>query len=299
MSYSLPIPSSWKRPLAAALAVLLALPIAGTLTACQRSDAAALLAEARVFHGRGDTQAALIQLKNALKEEGSNRHARLLLGEVYLDHGDPVMAERELRRARAVGADPARYAFLLGKSMLMQGHYAQLLDEIVPHPSSGNRAAVLTLRADALAALARPEEARSVYQQALALQPELPEALIGLARLALASDKRSEARTLTERALAQHPATVETLRFHADLLRTEGKPDAALAAHARITALRPRHPQAWVDTANLHIEAGRFVDARSAIAQARKAAGPTLAVVYAEALVAFRENKHASALDAL
>lgn len=299
MSHPLSIPSSWKRPLATTLAILLALPIAGTLTACQRSDAAALLAEARAYHGRGDTQAALIQLKNALKEEGSNRHARLLLGEVYLDHGDPVLAERELRRARAVGADPARYALLLGKSLLMQGHYEQLLDEIVPHPNSANRAAVLTLRADALAALAKPEEARAIYLQALALQPALPEALIGLARLALASDKRSEARSLTERALAQHPDTVETLRFHADLLRAEGRPDAALAAHARITALRPRHPQAWVDMANLHVEAGRLADARAAIAQARKAAGPTLAVVYAEALIAFRENKHAAALDAL
>ena len=279
--------------------VLSLLMLAASLSGCKRSDSAALIADAVRYRNAGNTGAAVLQLKSALQEDGANRHARLLLGEVYLEHGDPVLAEKELRRASTLGADPLRLPLLIGKALLMQGKYEQVLAETAAKPAGQAAAPLLALRATALLGSARPAEARSLFVDALALQATLPEALVGMARIALAEGRTADAASLAERALAASPDNLDTLRFHGDLLRAQGNPDAALAAYQRIVTLRPQQARALLDVANLHIDAGRLDQARSTITAARKLSGPTVALVYAEAVLQFREAKLDAALQSL
>ena len=269
------------------------------LTACQRHDAAALIAQAAGYRDQGNTAAAVLQLKSALQQDGANRHARLLLGQVYLEHGDPVLAEKELRRAAVLGADPQHVPLLLGKALLMQGKYAEVLAATLPDARARTRAAALALRATAMVGLGKRDAARTLFVDALAVQANLPEALIGMARLALAEGRSADAGTLATRALAAEPDNIDSLRFQADLLRAQGKMDAALAAYQRIAVLRPQQARALLDLANLHIDAGRLGQARLAIAAARKLSGPTVALVYAEAVLHYRENKLPAALQSL
>lgn len=299
MSRHRPFPRSPSAVRVLAPVLLILLVLAAFLSGCKRSDAAALIAEAAQYRSQGNTAAAVIQLKAALQEDGANRHARLILGETYLEHGDPVLAEKELRRAAALGADPVRLPLLLGKALLMQGKYEQLLSEISPAASRAMRPAMLALRANALIGVGQTTPARAAFEQALALQPDLAEALIGMARIALAQGRNDEARTLAERALARNPDDLDSLRFHGDLLRAQGKPDAALAAYQRVVTLRPQQARALIDVANLHSDAGRFAQARAAIAAARKLSGATVALVYAEAVIQFRENQLEAALASL
>ncbi len=82
-----------------ALAVsLAALPGCSKEASSQKS-----LALAKQAQAKGDTKAAVIDLKNALQKDPENRDARLLLGKLYDEMGDGASAEKELREASRLG----------------------------------------------------------------------------------------------------------------------------------------------------------------------------------------------------
>ena len=283
----------WSRSVAAALAISLGATLAG----CRGGDPATLMAEARHYRDQGDIKAAVIQLKNVIQQNADNRSARLLLGELYLDQGDPQSAEKELRRARALGADNAGVNLLLGRALLMQGHYERILADIAPAPAPASRPATLALRGNALLGLTRVEPARELFNEALKLNPASSEALLGLARIAMWDKQPDLGRTLLARALAANPADVDCLRYHADLLRADGKGEAALAELNKILKHHPHNAQTLVDSANIHTDAGRFSQARTTLAAARKVAGSSLGLTFLEATLDFRENKLQAALE--
>ena len=285
----------WSRSVAAALAVSLGITIAG----CRSSDPESMIAEARHYRDKGDLRAAVIQLKNVIQKNADNRSARLLLGELYLDQGDAESAEKELRRAMTLGADSGSVILLLGKALLMQGQYERILADIVPEAAPAQRPAVLALRGSALLGLSRIEPARELFNEALKQHADAPDALLGLARIAMWQKQPDTALALLKRALAASPGDIECLRFQADLLRADGKTEEALAVQQKILERRPDNAQALVDIANLHTDGGRYTDARSALASARKVSGSSLAVLYSEAVLNFRENKLTAALESV
>jgi Tfp pilus assembly protein PilF len=64
------------------------------------------LREAENYLAKGEIQAAVIQLKNALQQDPDNVRARLRLGKIYLRAGQGRAAEKELSQARKLGAKP-------------------------------------------------------------------------------------------------------------------------------------------------------------------------------------------------
>ena len=76
------------------LTVASAILLGGTLAACGKSDnSAELVAEAKQHIAKGDSKAAVIQLKNALVKNPDETEARIVLGMLYNETGDPVSAE--------------------------------------------------------------------------------------------------------------------------------------------------------------------------------------------------------------
>lgn len=276
---------------------VLAILFAVLLAACQPADPASMVTEARQARERGDTRAAVILLKNAIQRDANYRAARVLLGEMYLDRGEPQSAEKELRRALALGADGGKLTLLLGKALLMQGQYQKVLDEIDPRDAPAQRPATIALRANALLGQGHVEEARKLFSSALELAADAPEPLLGLARIAVWEKQHERAHGLVQRALAVHPGDIDCLRFQADLLRAQGKLERALSVQQSILTRYPHNAQALVDLANLHIDAGRIATARASLAAARRVAGPSVGLMYSEAMLAFRENKLADALE--
>ncbi|MDB5920380.1 MAG: prsT [Massilia sp.] len=278
----------------------LALSLGMSLGGCQRSlDPARLVAEAREYRQTGDVNAAVIQLKNALQKDPDNRDARRLLGEVYIEQADAVSAEKELRRAAQLGAPSVELSILLGKSLLMQGQYARLLDEFTSAPDPAGRPALLALRAGALLGQGKRPEAQALYDAALKSDPALVDALLGMARIAMAEHQPEAAAKLVERALAAHPVDADSLRLKGDLLRIDGKPDAALAAYRAILAAHPHNAQARVDVASLLLDDGKFAEARAELKTARKLSPGRLSVVYAQAMFDYREGKYPAATESL
>jgi tetratricopeptide (TPR) repeat protein len=93
------------------IALAAATLLGGGLAACGKTEStASLLAEAKQFQAKGDSKAAVIQLKNAIGKSPDNADARLALGELYGSTGDPVSAEKELRKAKELGVPAAKVA---------------------------------------------------------------------------------------------------------------------------------------------------------------------------------------------
>jgi Tfp pilus assembly protein PilF len=127
-----------KKQLAVAVvsgAILLSAGMAG----CKRSQTAEeLIAESQQYEKKGDRKAALIQLKNAVAQNPDNVDARLRLGKLYLELGDAPSADKELRKAASLGAPADKTLPSIARTLLLQGKFKEVLDEITPEKAKGS-----------------------------------------------------------------------------------------------------------------------------------------------------------------
>ncbi|MGW8392413.1 XrtA/PEP-CTERM system TPR-repeat protein PrsT [Pseudoduganella sp. HUAS MS19] len=265
------------------------------LLACQRiKPVADVLADARKAHESGEQRAAVIHLKNLLQREPGHAAARRMLGELHLALGDAVSAEKELRRALALGQPRLDLLPLLVQAMLAQGAYQGLLDEL---QEESHTPAVLAWRGHAMLGLGKAEDASQLYTQALHKHGKLVEAHLGQARLALLRSDSAAAAESVQRALASDPHNIETLRFQGDLLRAQGDVAGALAAYRAILRQNRSNLQAFADIAAVHLLEGKPALAREQLDAARKIQPASLVILYAQGLLDLAEGKHKAALE--
>ncbi len=276
-------------------AILLCASVAG----CSKAPSAPeLLAQARQFQQQGERKSAVIQLKNALQLNPADVEARLFLAQLQLEGEDPVSAENEVRKAMALapgGRDPLP---LLSQALLAQGKYQQLLQETEAGAAKAGPE-LLSRRGQAYLGLDKPEPAEAAFRAALKLQPDSPEALVGLARLANTRHDLAASRALAQRAVAANPRSVDAWLFMGDVERAELKFAAADAAYDKVIALSPNHVQAHLQKAYLDIEAHRFDAARKQLALLRKVSPSSIVVTYTQALLDFTEGNPGAALEPL
>lgn len=268
------------------------------LAGCGQDNAQKLVAEAKQYEQKGEHKAAVIQLKNALQKNPDDREARYLLGTIYLRTGDGASAEKEIRKAVSLGMDAAQVLPDLGKALLMQGQAQKALDETQAVDYKGN-ADLASLRGMAYLALGKREQARESLELALQAKPDYPEALIGLARLALAKRDIEAANRLIEQSTARNPEHVESWLFKGDLERAQNRIDAALAAYGQALKIKPDNVAARLARAYVEIGSGKLKEAQADIDGAKKISPNGLLVFYTQALLDFTQKKHATALESL
>lgn len=286
-----------KRALSAAV-ISGALIVGAAVSGCHGESSASLVAEARQYQQKGDNKAALIQLKNAVSQSPEDAEVRLLLATLYIDTGDSVSAEKELRKALSLGASAERVRPPLAKVLLAQGQFQKVLDETQAagaHPGPELAAA----RGDAYLGLNQPDKAREAFDAALAAQPGMPAALLGLARYAMTKKDTEGTHRYVDQAVAANPKNPDALMFKGALLSAEGKIDEAQAAYDKVLVLKPDHRSAHVEKAYLDIRTRKFDAARADLAAARKVAPNNLIVTYTQALLDYTEGKDAAALESL
>ena len=68
---------------------------------------------ARAQLAKGDTRAAAIEYRNAIKADPGNAEAHFRLGELQVTQNDPVAAEKELKLAQSLNYSPGAVVPLL------------------------------------------------------------------------------------------------------------------------------------------------------------------------------------------
>lgn len=277
-----------------------AIVLMGTgLSACNRDKSSAtLLAEAKQYQQKGDRKAALIQLKNAVAQSPEDGEARIALGALQLELGDIPSADKEIRKAASLGVSPERTMPLLARTLQAQGKFKELLDQVTPEKAK-NSPQLLALRGDAFMASNDPAQAKASYEQALALNPNSGEALVGLARHAMVSKDTESAGRYMADAMARAPKDPEVWMFQAAVLQSQGKRDEAIAALDKVLELKPTHPTAHIEKAYIEIGLGKYDAAKADIDAANKISPGNLLVVYSQALLDFTQGKYPAARESL
>jgi putative PEP-CTERM system TPR-repeat lipoprotein len=292
--------------------VLLAMALSFSLSGCDRfrnlTDQQHVQ-RAKDFQRKGNLRASEIELKNALSKNPNNAEARLLLGDIYLESGNGAAAEKELKRAQALGVAAESLKVPLAQAYLLEGKDQVLLDEIQPasETSARNMAQILVLRGNALLRLRKGKEACELYRQSNQADTQFIDAYPGLALCAVALDKDdSRARALIGQAiqlidqqLAKRPSDFRSLKKKGQLLRMLRKGDQAREAFTKALAVRPNDIEMHLTLALLDIEAKKLDEAKEYVEKAHRIAPNDNAVVYMSALIDFRQGKYVSARDNL
>jgi putative PEP-CTERM system TPR-repeat lipoprotein len=284
------------RPTRLLLACLLGLGLA----ACGGESSDALVDQAKSSIAKGDTKAAIIQLKNAVAADEKNAAARYQLGKLYLEAGDAASAEKELKRAREAGYAADAVNPLLARALIKQGEFQRVLDEL-PAPAGETQAAaaMLTMRATAELALGRKDAARKGLEQAQKLAPHDPNVQLALARLALADNDTEQAMRAIDQALQADPANRDGMLLKGDLLRATRQPAKAAEVYRAALKADPGNVDARLALATMALEENRLADARAEVSAALKVAPKNLHARYTQAQIEFRDKKFEAARDQL
>src|SRR4051794_2269768 len=78
----------------------------------------------------GDLRAAGIQLRNVVRDKPANAEGHALLSQVQIAQGDPVAAEKEIKRAGELGWDKNAVLAMLAQSYLAQARWDAVQAEI-------------------------------------------------------------------------------------------------------------------------------------------------------------------------
>lgn len=293
----------YKRETSFRLALLstVAVLIGGGTTACSKvENTQDLISQARQFQQKGDNPAAIIQLKNALQKNPDDAEARYLLGIIYQETGDPASAEKELRKALALGISRDKVTPELGKILLVQRQFQKVLDETGQTATNGPASPeILSLRGNAYLSLGKHQDAKRSFEQALQAKADFTDALLGMARLAIADKNVDTAMRSADLAVEKNPKNIDAWLFKGDLLRAQGKIELALDAYGEALKIMPDNIPARLSRASVELDAEKYDAARADIAAARKQAPKNPMVYYFQALLDFRQGKHAAALDSL
>lgn len=274
--------------------------IGGNVTGCSKAeDPQTLIADAKRYEEKGDHNAAIIQLKNALQKNPDDAEARYFLGTIYNKTGDSASAEKELRKALSLGMSPVRVVPDLGQALFGMGQFQQVLDETAKLPEDKTSSDILTLRGNASLALGKIEEAKDRFEQALQITPNFPGALIGLGKYSLFKRDMNATVRFSEQAVSSNRNNADAWLFKGDVLRLQGKLEPALAAYDQVVKLKPDSSPAYLNKAIIEIGAKKFDAAKADIAAARKLSPSGLMVFYTQALLDFNQGNPAGALESL
>lgn len=277
-----------------------AIVLMASLGACSKTQTTEkFLAEAKQYQQKGDNKAAVIQLKNALQKDPENKDARYMLGAIYNETGDPLSAEKELRKAVSLGLSAATALPDLAKALLTQGQFQKVLDEIAQDSRSKTDAGLASLRGNAFLGLGKKIEAKESFELALKSNPDFPDALIGMAKLSAEERDMDAANRFAQLAVSKNSKNPQALMFNADLLRVQGKPDEALAVYDQVIKIQPDNSAAFLVKANLEIGMKKYAEAKQDIDRAKKIASNPVLAFYTQGLLDFTQNKHAAAWESL
>jgi len=254
-------------PLTRLLAILLTGALLAPLAyADSAENASRYYEDALKRYERKDDAGAIIQLKNALKEDNRMLQALVLLGQAYLRKGEPAAAERVLADAEKLGAARSQIAALQAQALYDQGKYRILLEKIGPDGlPAAPRLEVLIYRARAHIELTQLDAAMSAANKAAQTPGGEMRALVLQSRIHLNAGRSEDARRAVELALQRAPGDAEALTMRASIAHAHGKLESALRDYSQALVSQPRYVDARIARAGILLDLKRDSEARTDI----------------------------------
>jgi putative PEP-CTERM system TPR-repeat lipoprotein len=270
------------------------------LLGCSSDTPQSLLASAKAYLAKNDSKAAIIQLKSALQKDQNLAEARFLLGAALLESGDPVSAEKELRKAWELKYSADQVVPPLTRSLALLGQYKQLNEFAnIQLSSQQSKAEVQTAIGEAQFALGNVNAARDAFARALDAQPKYVPALVGHARIAARSGDFAKALQLVDAALPLMPAYHPGWLLKGDILVAQAEQERALAAYHKAVEVKPDFIAGHWALVSLLIEQKKMDDAAKHLLAMKKVAPSHPQTLYLQALLAYHQKNYTVARDAI
>jgi cellulose synthase operon protein C len=271
------------------------------LVACGRDSPASLVKSARDYLAKGDSGAAVIQLRNALQKAPDDAEARYLLGTALTERRDPAGAVKELRKALQLGYPEDEALPALARALVDDGDAKELVDEFgeTTLHSADAQAAFKTRIGSALLSLGKPQDAEIAFNTALAAKAGYADALLGIATLRARSGDIKETEKIVDAVLAQSQPPPEASLFKAEILVSARQPDAARTVLEKLLESKPDYLRARYLLTSLLIDKGDLEQASAQVSAIRKTSKQDRRAYYLEALIASRRGDLAAAREAI
>ena len=217
--------------------------------------------EALLFVQSGELNAAEIAVKNSIKEDGKYLPARLLLGEILLEKGNPAAAEKELTISLNLYADHQAVIIPLAKTKALLGKHQDVLDLLVQYPQLTTNKEYYLVQSKSYKALNEYAQAESALEKSLNLQGESEQVFTGLAELYLLQAKLTLAEKFIQQALAINGEHIPAQMLHAEILKNQGRLEQAINVYNFILAKDNHHQQALFGKAHVLIKQNQLTEA--------------------------------------
>jgi len=249
---------------------------------------------------KGEAEAAIIELKNALQQDPDLLAARVLLGKAHVEQGDGAAAEKELVLADRLGADRSLTAAPMAKAYLQQYKYQELLEHIhaeaFPPPL---RAELLVYRGHAHVELRQFDKAEQAFNEAGRLEPESALPIAGQALALLRRGELDAARRQIDKALGRAPGNADVRNIKASIDHARGDLQGAIVGYDKVVALKPKHLDARIARAAALMDLGRDAEAGSALERLREEFPYEPRAGYLQSVLLARNNEPQKAKAAL
>jgi putative PEP-CTERM system TPR-repeat lipoprotein len=279
---------------------LVSAALIGNAVAADPKRAEGYLADAQKSLQKGDSKAALIQLKNAVQADPENGTARYELGVVEMRLGDLLSAEKELRAALDRKYDRDKAEVMLAETLLRLNRNQDLLNEMSP----GDRpplveASILVSRGYAFLNLRKPDEASASFEKAVAIAPNPTRAQLGISHAAAAAGDLSGALEFVQKALDGDPKFVDAWIYSGQLLRAKGDLQEARKRFDTALSISPNNDAARLDRASLLIATNELPLAAADIGTVLKQNPQQPLANYLQALIEAKNKNYRAAESAL
>ncbi len=231
------------------------------------SDSDDYLQSARDYLEKNEINAAVIQLKNKLKNDPDSIPARALLGEALLANGDPKGAEVELLRAIRLGGDKEKLGLLLARTFLILGKFDEVLAGInlVDNASVEARAELMVIEGNIYLMQGEGDLASNAYRKALELVDGQPSALLGQVRLHSSKGEFDDALNMVGRVVELDEDNVDAWLLRGELLFQQGNDDEAQVSFSKALAISPNNISSKLGMATVWIKRDKLADAQAQI----------------------------------
>lgn len=261
-----------------------------------------MLASAKDYLIKNDSNAAIIQIKNVLQTNPNNSEARFLLGDTLLDVGDPVGAETELRKALNLSYPSDAAIPLLAQAMLAQGQSKKLIEEFAHTELTlpRARASLKMSLASAYAAQNKFSLAETALNAAVMEDPNYAPARIAQVRQKAATGNFDGALIQIDEVISKSSQNADAWKLKGDILQFgKNQIENALAAYRQANEIKPNFLPSQVAIATLLLKNGDLIGAKVQIEKLNQIAHNSPQVKYLEALLAYRNNDFKSAKELL
>ena len=289
-----------KAPISRRLGPVTALAMALMVSACSGDNPDALMASAQDYLNRKDAQAAIIQLKNALKARPDSAKARLMLGQALLATGDAEGAVTEFNKAKDQGASPDEVVPLLIQALLQNRQYSKVTAEYAGQQLGSDQAQadLKTSVAIAWQRQGQQDKARDSLNEALKVKADYAPAFLELARTSALSGDLDGALAGLDKVPRQSSIAHEAFKLRGDLL-LYGKQDtdAALAAYQEALQINPSYKEAQAGLIELQLVQGKLDAAEQALQELAKTAAGRPQTVYLQTMLAYAKKDFKAAQE--